>query len=157
MWDSTRFSETRYTYYSGKIKSVTCLDEDQRTFLSAAFYYTNRLLTKEVIINYPQDGFSGIGFKPNSAEFILIPDAGDTIMKSKEYEYRNDSVYIRYFRNKSLTGSGTQKLDAHGKILYEATYNLTHELIYEVYNEYNFRGQLTEQRKFETGYTGFGE
>ena len=157
VWDSTQFTETNYSYYSGKIKSITILKEDLSPSLEVAFHYNNRQLVKEVIIDYPDEGFFGIGFKPNSSEFIPMPDAGDTTIKFKDYEYRNDSVYILYYKNEILTGRGKQKLDSDGRILYEATYNLNNELINEIQNEYNFRGQLMEQKKFETGYNGFGD
>jgi hypothetical protein len=158
-WDSTKLSsEVRYTYEKGKLKTISWVDgEGMPANTVITFHYDNYgRLTKEEKIDYPDKDAIELGFKPNSSEFTVLPDAKKETRMHKLFNYKSDSVFIKYFRNDKQTGTEKRVIKS-GQLVYVATYNIKGELTSQTKSIYNDKGKLVEQRRFETGYDGYGD
>jgi hypothetical protein len=158
-WDSVSLSnEVRYTYEKGKLKTISWIDgEDFEVATVITFHYdVNGKLIREEKIDYPDKDAIELGFKPNSTEVIVLPDAKKETQMYKLYNYKSDSIFIKYFKHGKLTGT-EKRVAKSGQLIYAATYNLKHKLTSQTKNIYNDKGKIIEQKRLETGYDGFGD
>jgi hypothetical protein len=161
-WDSTLLTkEVSYTYDSGKkLKTITWLDgDDLSTDIIITFFYDNKgKVVKEELVDFPDKGDFFMSFKPNSTtEIVDAPDAKKQITNFKLFKYKGDTVFVEYYQKGQLSGKGKQTFNKSGKLTYEATYNLTGELLFQIRNVFNEKGKIIEQKIFQTGYDGYGD
>lgn len=159
IWDSTRLSnELIYTYENKKIKTITWIDGNDLSISSLiTFYYDeNWQIIKEEIINYLGESELELGFKPNSTEVVKSAGAKKQAKDFKLLSYSQGTVSIKYYKAGKLSGTGTRIFNKHNHLTNETTFNSKGEIVFWVKNKYNDEGRLTEQRRFETGYDGYG-
>ena len=158
-WDSTALSsEVRYTYEKGKLKSISWVDGEELPANSIITFHYDAYgkLIKEEKVDYPDKNAIELGFKPNSTEFTVLPDAKKETRMYRLFSYKSDSVFIKYFKNDKQTGT-EKRVTKSGQLVYAATYNLKGKLTSQTQNIYKDKGKIVEQRRFETGYDGYGD
>lgn len=161
-WDSTLLTkEVRYSYNADKkLKTITWLDGDDLSVdIVINFYYDRKgRVLKEELTDFPDKGDIILGFKPNSTTAIEErPDTKKQIRNFKLFKYAGDTVFVEYYKTGKLSGKGKQTFNKSGKLTYVATYNLNGELLFQIKNVFNKKGNLIDQTIFQTGYDGYGD
>ena len=161
-WDSTILSkEVIYTYGNKKtLKTITWIDgHDSSTEFVITFFYDGKgNLIREEIVDYPDKGDIILSFKPNSATALVErPDAKKQSTNFKLFKYLGDTIFVEYYKKGKLSGKGKKVVSKSGKLIYEATYSLSEDLLFEIRNIFNESGKPIDQTIFQTGYNGYGD
>lgn len=162
VWDSTLLTkEVRHTYDINKnLKTITWLDGKDLTIdMVITFHYDSKgKIIKEELVDFPDKDDFILGFKPNSTtEIVDLPDAKNQVTKHKLFQHVGDTVFIEYYNKGKLSGKGKESFNKIGKLTYVATYNLSGQLLFQIKNTFNEKGNIIDQMLFQTGYDGYGD
>lgn len=158
-WDSTSLSnEVRYSYDSGRLKTISGLSGDSLRInsLTTFSYNAQGMEIREETVYYLDSALLVLGFKPNSSEPLGLPDYKAQTKDLELFSYSGDSVYMKFYHDGQISGTGKRRLNDRNQVLYQEIFDLSGKSRSRFINTYNSLGLLVDQKRFDTGYDGYG-
>ncbi|MCY1634032.1 hypothetical protein [Marinifilum sp. D737] len=134
-------------------KNEMCLDE----IVSFIYDDENRLVKKKWINMPIRYGFEFQVFKPSSVNFEDSTLNLNNIYQEKIYKYLEDTIEIKYFEEKHLTGTEIKVLNDKNLVQSELVINARQDTLSHYQYKWNSMNKLESSKRIKhTGYDGFG-